>query len=87
METKYYERNRILIFKITEEIDECKVKEMRRKADYEIERFIPKKVVLDFNRVVFFAPFLRNKANKSEQVYVLSLMGLYQMKTHYKIRR
>lgn len=53
MEVKYYSKPRLLVFKITEEIDECKVKEIRRRADYEIERFMPKRVIFDFNRVVF----------------------------------
>ena len=41
------------MFRITEEIDECEVKKIRRRADYEIERFMPKKVVFDFDSVVF----------------------------------
>ena len=53
MEVKYYSEPKLLVFKITEEIDECKVKEIRRRADYEIERFMPKRVVFDFDRVVF----------------------------------
>ena len=53
MEVTYYEEERLLLLKITEEIDECKVKQIRRKADYEIERYMPKRVVLDFNRVTF----------------------------------
>ena len=53
MEVKYYERDRLLLLKITEEIDECKVKQIRRKADYEIERYMPKRVIFDFNRVTF----------------------------------
>ena len=53
MEIKYLEEKKILLFKITEEIDEFKAKEIRRKADYEIERFMPKRVIFDFNRVSF----------------------------------
>lgn len=53
MEIKYLEKQKMLIFKITEEIDEFKAKEIRRKADYEIERFMPKRVIFDFNRVSF----------------------------------
>ena len=53
MEIKFYEHQKLLLFKITEEIDECKVKDIRRRADYEIERFMPKRVVFDFNRVTF----------------------------------
>ena len=53
MEVKYYIQEKLLIFKITEEIDECKVKNIRRRADYEIERFMPKRVVFDFDSVTF----------------------------------
>ena len=53
MEVKYYSQQKLLLFKITEEIDECKVKNIRRRADYEIERFMPKRVIFDFNCVTF----------------------------------
>lgn len=53
MEYKYIENQKVLIFRITEEIDEFKAKEIRRKADYEIERFMPKRVIFDFNSVSF----------------------------------
>ena len=53
MEINYIEKQNTLIFKITEEIDEFKAKEIRRKADYEIERYIPKRVIFDFDRVSF----------------------------------
>ena len=53
MDVRYYKMDKLLIFKISEEIDECSVKEIRRKADYEIERFMPREVIFDFNRVTF----------------------------------
>ena len=53
MEIKYYEKEKILIFKINEEIDECSVKNIRRRADYEIERFMPREVIFDFDCVTF----------------------------------
>ena len=53
MQVNYYEKDKLLIFKINEEIDECSVKNIRRKADYEIERFMPKEIIFDFNRVTF----------------------------------
>ena len=53
MEVRYYNQERLLLFKVTEEIDECKVKKIRRRADYEIERFMPKRVVFDFDSVTF----------------------------------
>ena len=53
MTTSYYEKDKLLVFKINEEIDECSVKNIRRKADYEIERFMPREVVFDYDRVTF----------------------------------
>ena len=53
MESKYYETDKLLILKITEEIDEHTTKEIRRRADYEIERHMPKRVVFDFDSVTF----------------------------------
>ncbi len=53
MESKFYEENKMLILKITDEIDDCNVQRIRRKADYEIEKYMPRKVVFDFNSVTF----------------------------------
>ena len=53
METKFYEKDKLLIFKISEEIDDYTVRKIRRRADYEIERYMPKKVIFDFNSVTF----------------------------------
>lgn len=53
MESKFYEKDKLLVFKITEEIDDCSVQKIRRKADYEIERHMPKRVVFDFDCVTF----------------------------------
>ena len=53
MESKFYEEDKLLVFKITDEIDDCSVQKIRRKADYEIERYMPKKVVFDFDSVTF----------------------------------
>lgn len=53
MESKYYNDEKLLILKLTEEIDECTVQKIRRKADYEIERHMPRKVIFDFNSVTF----------------------------------
>ena len=53
MESKYYETDRLLILKITEEIDEHTTKEIRRRADYEIERYMHKWVIFDFDSVTF----------------------------------
>ena len=53
MESKFYEKDRLLIFKVTSEIDDHSVQEIRRKADYEMERYMPRKVVFDFDGVTF----------------------------------
>lgn len=53
METEFLKDEKKLIFKITNEIDDCKVQELRNKADYEIQRYMPKKVIFDFEGVTF----------------------------------
>ena len=53
MESKFYEKDKLLVFKITDEIDDCNVQKIRRRADYEIERYMPRKVVFDFDSVTF----------------------------------
>ena len=53
MESIYDEQDKHLLIKITEEIDEYSVQKIRRRIDYEIERYIPKKVIFDFDSVTF----------------------------------
>ena len=53
MESIYNEEDRLLILKITEEIDEHNAQKIRRRADYEIERYMPKEIIFDFNSVTF----------------------------------
>lgn len=53
MESKFYDKDKLLVFKIKEEIDDCSVQKIRRRADYEIERYMPRKVIFDFNQVTF----------------------------------
>ena len=53
MECAYYEKDKLLLIKITEEVDECSVQMLRGKIDYELERYMPKKVVFDFDSVTF----------------------------------
>lgn len=53
MESFYKKEDKQLIFKMEEDIDECTVQKIRRKADYEIERYMPRKVIFDFNKVSF----------------------------------
>ena len=53
MESLYNEEDKLLLIKITEEIDECSVQKIRRRVDYELERYMPKKVIFDFDSVTF----------------------------------
>ena len=53
MESKFYEEDKLLVFKITDEIDDCSVQKIMRKADYEMERYMPKRVIFDFDSVTF----------------------------------
>ena len=53
MESKFYEEDKLLVFKITDEIDDHSVQKIRRRADYEMERYMPKIVILDFDSVTF----------------------------------
>ena len=53
LESKFYEKDKLLVIKITDEIDDYSVQKIRRRADYEIERYMPKKVIFDFNSVTF----------------------------------
>ena len=53
MKSKFYEEDKLLVFKITDEIDDYSVQKIRRRADYEIERYMPKRVIFDFDCVTF----------------------------------
>ncbi len=53
MESKFYDKDKLLILKITDEIDDHNVQNIRRKADYEIERYMPKRIIFDFDSVTF----------------------------------
>lgn len=53
MNIKYDEVDKLLTCQITEEIDHHTTEKMRRILDDEIERYIPRKIVFDFNRVSF----------------------------------
>ena len=53
MEIEYLNKDKSLLFKITEEIDHHAVEKLRRRADFEIEKHIPRKVIFDFSNVTF----------------------------------
>ena len=53
MEVQYRKEDKHLLLTITEELDHHTVEQIRRKADYEIEKYIPRKVIFDFEQVSF----------------------------------
>lgn len=53
MNSKYIAKDKLLVLEINEEIDHHTTENIRKKADYEIERYMPKKTVFDFNGVTF----------------------------------
>lgn len=53
MNTKYEPNEKELFLQITEEIDHHEVEKIRRKADDEIMRYMPRKVIFDFSNVMF----------------------------------
>ena len=53
MQVKYIKEDKQLIFKIDEEIDHHSSEKIRKRADYEIQLHIPKKLIFDFENVTF----------------------------------
>ena len=53
MESEYSKKDKLLLIKINEEKDHHSVEKLRRKADNEITRYMPRKVIFDFNKVSF----------------------------------
>lgn len=53
MDVNYDNNEKILTFKLTEEIDHHTTEIIRRRADYEIQRRIPRKAIFDFSSVSF----------------------------------
>ena len=53
MEFDYIKTDKLLVVKIIEEIDHHTTEKIRRKIDTEITRYMPRKVILDFNKVSF----------------------------------
>ncbi len=53
MKVNHYLEDKVLLFEITEELDHHSVEKIRKRADYEIQRFMPKKVIFDFKKVSF----------------------------------
>ena len=53
LEFDYIKTDKLLVVKIIEEIDHHTTEKIRRKIDNEIKRYMPRKVILDFNKVSF----------------------------------
>ena len=53
MKTQYIKKDKLLYLKITEEIDHHSCEKIKKRADYEIQIHIPKRVIFDFENVNF----------------------------------
>ena len=53
MKVTYDNLGKVLIMEITEEIDHHTASKIRSRADFEIEKSMPKKAIFDFNKVTF----------------------------------
>ena len=53
MNSVYTPSEKVLVLEITEEIDHHTTEKIRRRADYEIQRHMPRKIIFDFNKVTF----------------------------------
>lgn len=53
MKVTYDNENKLLKLQITEEIDHCMAEKIRNKADFEIQKYMPQKIVMDFGKVSF----------------------------------
>ena len=53
MNIKHFIEEKILQIEFTEEIDHHSSGKIRKRLDYEIQRFMPKKVIFDFQKVFF----------------------------------
>ena len=53
LKVNYIKEDKLLILEITEEIDHYSCEKIKKRADYEIQIHIPKKVIFDFKNVNF----------------------------------
>ncbi len=72
MKVEYNEKDKLLVLKITEEIDHHIAEKIRTRADFEIQKYLPKKVVFDFNNVTFM-----------DSAGIGMLIGRYKMATMF----
>lgn len=53
LKVKYNEKDKLLFLEITEEIDHHSSEKIRTRADFEIQKYIPKILIMDFTNVNF----------------------------------
>lgn len=53
MNIKHFVDEKIIFVEFMEEIDHHSSEKIRKRLDYEIQRFMPKKVIMDFGKVSF----------------------------------
>lgn len=53
MQIKHFIKEKVLMIELTEEIDHHTSEKIRNRVDYEIQRFMPKKVIIDLKEVRF----------------------------------
>lgn len=53
MIVEFKKEDKVLIFKLTEDVDQHTSEKIRRKMDNEIKRYIPRKVIFDFSNISF----------------------------------
>lgn len=53
MNSEFLNEEKALLVEITEEIDHHTTEKIRRKIDEDITRYLPRKVIFDFNKVSF----------------------------------
>lgn len=53
MNSVFLQKDKTLLVEITEEIDHHSTEKMRRLIDDDITRYMPRKVIFDFNQVTF----------------------------------
>ena len=53
MIVEFLKEDKLLIFTLTEDVDQHTSEKVRRKMDNEIKRYIPRKVIFDFSNISF----------------------------------
>ena len=53
MNIKYQNEDKLLLVELTEEIDHHTAEKIRRRVDYEIQKYLPRKAIFNFSGVTF----------------------------------